>query len=126
GGSYHCVSGDGCRVEHVDEAIQITGVADDEDSHVTGGIFLKRPALADEDFTVDAEQILPFHALLAGHASNEQCPVHAAKTFVEFRCRYDALQHCKSAVIVFHGDTLEGGPGGLDFSLVLDKRQVWP
>ena len=49
-------------------------------------------SLTDEDFAVDAEQILPFHAGLAGHAADEQRPIHAFESVVQAGGRHHPLQ----------------------------------
>ena len=114
------------RVVHGDEAIRVARIADDKHPDVARGVLLNRPALTDENFAVDAEQILAFHAGLARHAADEQRPVHAAKTFVEIRGRHDALEQRKRAVVEFHRHAAEGGQGGFDFEQMQDDGLVRP
>ncbi len=62
------------RIVHRDEAIRVARIADHEDAHIRRRIFLDGLSLADENFPVDAEQIVALHAGLARHAADEQAP----------------------------------------------------
>lgn len=101
------VGGDATGVVHGDEAIGVARVADDEHADIAGGVFLDSLALADENFSVDAQQILALHAGLTRHAADEQRPVHAAKAFVEIRGGDDALEQRERAVLEFHDHAVE-------------------
>ena len=85
------VGGDALGVVHGDEAVGVAGIADDEDAHIGGGVFFDGLALADEDLAVDAEQVPALHPGFAGHAADEQRPVHVLEAFIEIgggrRCR---------------------------------------
>src|SRR5262245_51164013 len=83
------VARDFFRVVHRDQAIRIARISDDEHAHVGRSIFLNRPALSDEDLAVDPQQILTFHARFAWYASDQQRPIHVAKTLIEVRGRYN-------------------------------------
>ena len=85
---------------------------------------MNRPALADENPAVDAEQVFALHPLLARHAADEQCPVHAAKALVEIGRRNDAFKRRKGAVVEFHDHAIERGQGGFDFKQVQNDRLV--
>src|SRR5262249_53717682 len=58
------------RVIHRDQAIGVAWISDDEHAHIGRSIFLDRLTLPYENFAVDAEQVLTFHARLARHASD--------------------------------------------------------
>src|ERR1035438_797427 len=73
------VAGNVRRVVHGDQAVRVAGIAHHQNAHVWRGVLLQRPALADEDLAVDAQQILALHAGLARHAADEQRPVHRSE-----------------------------------------------
>ena len=112
------------RVVHGDQTICVARIANDEDAHVAGGVFLDCLSLADENPAVDAEQVFALHPLLARHAADEQCPVHAAKALVEIGCGNDAFERRKGAVVEFHDHAIERGQGGFDFNQVQNDRLV--
>ena len=111
-------------VPHGDEAVRVAGVADDEDAHVGGGVLLDGAALADEDLAVDAEEFLAFHPGLAGHAADEQGPVHAGEAAVQITGDLDALEQRERAVLKFHRHTLQGGQRRLDLDQLENDRLV--
>src|SRR5439155_15450490 len=74
------VARDVFRVVHRDQAVGVAWVSDHEHTHIGRRILLNRLTLSDENFSIDPEQILPFHTRLPRHASNQQGPVHVAKT----------------------------------------------
>ena len=89
-------------------------------------LLLQRPALADEDLAVDAQQVLALHAGLARHAADQQRPVHAAKPFVEAGGGHDAFEQRKTAVLQLHDQALQRGHGRLDFDQVQNHWLVRP
>src|ERR1035441_4725714 len=110
------------RVVHGNQAIRVAGVAHHQDAHVRRGVLLERLALTDKDLAVDAKQILALHAGLAGHAADEQGPVHAAKAFLDVGRCHDAFEQRKAAVLQLHGQALERRHGRFDFNQVQDQR----
>ena len=76
------------RIVHRDQAIRVARVSDHKHAHIGRSIFLNRLTLPNENLAIDPEQILTFHARLAWHASDQQGPIHVAKTFIEIgrRC----------------------------------------
>src|SRR5262249_49392569 len=95
-----------------------------ENADLAGGVLLNRLTLADENFSVDAEQILALHALLARNTADEQRPVHVAESFVEARRGHDAFEQREGAIVEFHHDALERGERGFDFNQVQDDRLI--
>ena len=85
------------RVVHRNQTIGVAWISDYEHAHVGRRIFLNRLTLPDENLAVDPEQILPFHARLARHASDEQGPVHVAKALIEIGRRRHRFKKRKRA-----------------------------
>lgn len=116
---------DGGSAVHGDPAIGVAGVADDEDADVAGGIFFDGLALADEDFAVDAEEVLAVHTGFSWEAADEEGPVDIFKALIEVGCVDDVLDEGKGAVFDFHADAFEDFASGGDFDEVEGDRLVW-
>ena len=110
---------------HGDQAIGVAGIADHQDPDVAGGVLFEGASLTDEDLAVDAEQVLAFHASLAGHAADQQCPIHAFESFVQAGGRNDSLQQRKRAVVQFHDHTSQGGQGRFNFHQMQNHGLIW-
>ena len=106
------------RVVHRYETVRVARIADDQNTHVAGGIFLNGLALADENLSVDAKKVFALHPLLARHTSNQQRPIHPTKTFIEIGSRHHSLEQWECAIIQFHDYPLERRQGGLNFDQV--------
>ena len=59
------------RIVHGDETVGIAGIPNHEHANIAGCILLNRFALANENFTVDAEKIFAFHPRFAWHAPHQ-------------------------------------------------------
>src|SRR5439155_10899303 len=78
--------------------------------------------LADENLSVDAKKIFALHALLARHTSNQQRPIHPAKTFIEIGGGHHSLEQRECAIIQFHDYSLERWQSRLNFDQVQNYR----
>lgn len=112
-------------VVHGDHAVGVAGISHHEHAHIAGGILRNRIALANEDFAVDAQQILALHSLLAGNAAHQERPIHILKSFIKAGGGHNALEKRKSAIVQFHHHSLESGQCGFDFDQMKNNRLVW-
>ena len=92
----------------------------------TAAFFLHGLPLANEDFPVNPQQILTFHAGFARDAANQQSPVHPFETLIKAGRRHDALEQGKGAIIQFHDHAVEGRQSRFDFDQVQKDRLVRP
>src|SRR5205807_1286114 len=84
--------------------------------------FAARPLI----FAFNSEQIFPFHPRFARHATDEQGPIHIAKSVVEVRRRRDRFQQGKCAIVQLHGHALEGGERVRNFDERKRDRLIRP
>ena len=119
-------AGNGRCVAHGNEAIGVARIADHEDADIGSGVLFNRPALADKDLAVDAEQFLAFHTCFPRHTADEQGPGDSVEAAVEVAGCFDALKQRKGAVLQFHGHTLQGGHAGLDFDQLENDGLIGP
>jgi hypothetical protein len=85
-----------------------------------------RFALRGKDLSVDAQEILALHSRLAGHASHEQCPIHAAKTLVEIHRGNDFSQKGKRTVLEFHHNAFQRRERDRNFNEMEIDRLIRP
>ena len=85
---------------------------------------LDRLALSDEDLAVDAEQVGPFHALLARHGTDQQRPVTVPEPLLKIGGLHDLLQQRERAVVQLHDHAPQGIQRGFDFDQVQSDRLV--
>jgi hypothetical protein len=76
------------------------------------------------DLSVNAQEVLALHSCLAGHAADEQRPIHAAKAFIEIRCGDDVSEEGKCAVLQFHHDAFKRLECRGDFNEVEFNRLI--
>ena len=95
------------RVRTGDETVGVAGVADHEHPHARSRVLRDGPALRLEGSPVDAEQILPLHAGLAGDRTDEKGERGPAEGGCKVACRFDAGQQGERTVLELHHDTLE-------------------
>ena len=114
------------RIVHRDQAIGVARISDHEHAHIGRSILLNRLTLADENLAVDPEQILPFHSRLARHASDQQCPVHVAKTFIEIGRRYHRFKQRERAIVQFHDHAFERAEHGRNLDQMKSERLIGP
>ena len=97
----------GVGVAQGNKAIGIGRIADDQHSHVFGGLD-HGLALTDENRTVFLDQIASLHARPPRLGANEQPPVDAIEGNIGLVGDYDVVEQRESAVVEFHHHALEG------------------
>ena len=114
------------RIVHRDQAIGVARISDYQHANIGRRIFLNRLTLPDENLAVDPEQILTFHARLTWHASDQQCPIRVAKTFIEVGRRYHRFQERERAIVQFHDDAFERPEHSRDLYQMKSERLIGP
>jgi hypothetical protein len=104
-------------------ALVSTGVADDEDPDVVGGVRVECCTSGSEDAAVGFEQVGAFHALAAGSGADQQRHVGAVECAVGGIGDLDAVQEWEGAAVEFHGGAF-GGPDSLGISSSCSRTGV--
>src|SRR5262245_20379646 len=93
-------------VAHGDQAVGVAWITDHDHTDVARSVLLDCLSLANENLAVDAKQILSLHPGFSWNASDQQCPVHAAESFLEVGCGHYPFEQRKGAIVQLHHDAV--------------------
>jgi hypothetical protein len=82
--------------------------------------------LANEELTVDAQEVLTFHTSLTRNRANEDTPVSALESFSRIAGRNDFIDERESAVFELHDNAVEGVHSRFDFKETKIYRLIGP
>jgi len=109
-----------------DQAVGVAGVADHQDADVAARNRVQGFALLGEDAGVGAQQVAPFHALLAGHCAHHQGPAGAVERLAGVAGGDHVAEQREGAVLQLHHHPVQGLKGRFDLEQAQHERLVWP
>jgi len=107
-----------------DQAVGVSGVTDNDDLDVSVGVVVEGSTGIDEDLTVVLQEVTSFHTRSSGLSTDEQSVVGVLETFGELVAADNGVQKGESAILEFHGNTIEGTSGGGDIEQLEDDGLV--
>ncbi len=75
---------------------------------------------------VDAQEVLAFHALLAGEGADQQRVVDVLEGDIGIVGKHQAAERREAAIVELHGDPFQRRQGRPDFQELQDDLGVWP
>ena len=85
---------------------------------------MDRLSLAGENFPIDAQQVLAFHARLARHAAHQNRPIDVLEPSLQIIRRHHALEQRERTVVQFHDHPAQRFDALRDFNQMQDDRLV--
>jgi len=116
--------GDVLSIVRSDQAVGVGGVTDDDDLDVSVGVVVEGSTGINEDLTVILQEVTSFHTRSSGLSTDKQSVVGVLETFRELVAADNGVQKGESAILEFHGDTLEGTSGSGDIEQLEDDGLV--
>ena len=116
--------GDVLGIMGSDQAVGVSGVTDNQDLDVSAGVVVDGSTGIDEDLTVVLQEVTSFHTGSSGLSTDEEGIVGVLETNRVLVTADNAVQEGESAIVEFHGNTVEGTSGGGDIEQLEDDGLV--
>jgi hypothetical protein len=106
------------------QGVGVGRVADDENTHITGGVPIECASLVGKDLRVHAEKILAFHAGGTRAGADEERQVGVAERYLRPIAGHDIVEERERSVLQLHDDARESLGRLGDFEKLQDNGLI--